>query len=149
MPVSDELVADPGFERSLAGWEIDSGSAMARMPWSHSGQYGALIVRTASGRAPIRVARRPNFDISSTGRCTASMWIAGSPGLTAKLRLREYRQGQRTGNESTELTLVPGWNLLQVDISGTREDQLALDLSFADAASLQGVLLDDVSVTCH
>ena len=50
IPRGDELLANPNFERGIAGWEAEDGTLAGRTPLAHSGGFAAVLIRADLGR---------------------------------------------------------------------------------------------------
>jgi hypothetical protein len=144
-PRGDELLANPDFERGIAGWEAEDGTLAGRTPLAHSGDFAAVLIRAdlaGTGHA------RFTTSVPASGTCLANGWVAGPAGGAAVIRLRGYTSASSDdASARQEITLVRGWNRVSVAMSGV-EGSLRLDTYLSDAAPGQGILLDDLSLKC-
>jgi hypothetical protein len=151
-PSTQEYVGNPGFEGSLIGWNPNAGTLISRVTTGHSGSYAACLRRSSSaGEAQLN--DHPNWQLSTTAgsTCTASAWVKGPRGLEVAIRLREYRNGVRVGNQSFTMILPDTkWHNIKtaLKVSGNGN---AMDLNvYAKKLGVgRELLVDDLSEICN
>jgi parallel beta-helix repeat protein len=150
--VTANLVGNPGFEVSTAGWNTSgsgSGVTLARVAGGHSGGFAARLSRTGSGTGTCTLNDAPNWvTTTEAGAYTASLWVrADSPGATLKLRVREYA-GPLVGSELTEATLTTSWQQVSVTYTPGSPGSSTLDLNAYVTGAAAGTCFyaDDVAL---
>jgi hypothetical protein len=149
--VSTNLIANPDFEADTAGWQAGSSSAsLTRVADGHSGAWSAQVSNSVAG-AQCALDDKPNsVAVTAAGPYTARIWVrSDTPGLTFKLRMREFNGGTTVGSASTTVTLTGTWQLVTVTYTPTVPGSSSLDLQAYTSNSPVGVCFqaDDVSLT--
>ncbi len=146
-----ELVGNPGFEVDTSGWKIDaSGNTLSRVGGGHSGNWAAEISNAVAG-GNCGLDDTPSWvGVTQAGTYAVSLWArSDTPGLTLKLRVREYVNGVRQGSLVASMALTSSWQRLTADYIPVAPGQSNLDVEAFTAASPVGVCFhaDDVSIT--
>jgi hypothetical protein len=108
---SSNLIGNPGFEVDTSGWKGDaSANTLSRVAGGHSGDWAAEISNSAAG-VNCGLDDKPSWvSFTQAGTYTASIWArSDTPGLTLKLRLREYASGVQQGSVTTSMALTSSW----------------------------------------
>jgi hypothetical protein len=141
------LATNAGFELGLGGWESNEGTLLSRSPQSHTGSFSASLVRIGpAGHALLN--DRPNLVATPAALCTASAWVRGPAGAEVKIRLREYRGGNRHASDSVSAPLTGSWQQVTVSVAPVVGGALDLDIYGRDFAPGQALLVDDVREVC-
>jgi hypothetical protein len=142
------LLADPGFERGLAGWTPLGGASLRRSAARHAGAAAALLARGAT--APAAPGLAAGVGGSRVGRgWQASAWVrATRPGTSVTIALRESAHGRVDSADEFELVLGDtAWHQLAVvhagSVPGSALEVAIVAPGLPDGA---GVLVDDVAV---
>jgi hypothetical protein len=149
--IGPNLVANPGFEGTLAGWAPTFNNTLTLSPIAHRGSWAALITAPDSIRSfglndsPDAIAAAD----SDWARYRFSAWVRAAAGSgTARLRVREYRGLEFEGSTQTGSTPIDGnWRHLVVSVltvfQGSHFDfQVLMDPNAPNAA----LLVDDVAI---
>src|SRR6266508_1462946 len=146
-------VGNPRAEVDLSGRNSSgsvSGTTLARdVTVAHSGVASFKLV-APSKTGDVALNDSPNWVTSSpsTG-CTASAWVKGPAGATAKIRFREYANGSNVGAKSTQLVLPDsGWQLISVTKAVAVGNSIDLAIYGYRFTSGQAFWVDDVSEDC-
>ena len=146
-----ELVGNPGFEVDTSGWAGDaSANTLSRVAGGHSGGWAAAISNTLAG-GNCGLNDKPNW-VSTTGAgaYTARIWArSDTPGLTLKLRIREFASGVQQGSVTTSLALTSSWQQVTAAYTPVAPGLSTLDFEAFTANSPVGVCFqaDDASIT--
>jgi len=149
VPTAPNLVANPGFESGLSGWNTGtSQTTLTRFcTIAHSGSCSAQIGRsTSTGDAVLDDS--PNTISSTTAGATyaASTWVRAPYGRSVTLRLREYRGSSVVQYRTVVVTAIGGWQQITVSsppaMGGT---SISLDVLVSLTTSLQAQV-DDVTL---
>jgi hypothetical protein len=146
-----ELVGNPGFEVNTSGWAGDaSANTLSRVGGGHSGGWAASISNTLAG-GNCGLNDKPNW-VSTTeaGAYTASIWArSDTPGLTLKLRLREFASGVQQGSVTTSLALTSSWQQVTAVYTPVAPGPSNIDFEAFTSNSPVGVCFqaDDASIT--
>ena len=96
----EQPVGNPGFEVDTSGWKGDAtANTLSRVAGGHSGGWAAEVSNTLAG-GNCGLDDKPSW-VSATqaGPYTVSIWArSDTPGLTLKLRVREYVSGVQQGS---------------------------------------------------
>jgi hypothetical protein len=146
-----ELIGNPGFEVNTSGWTGDaSTNTLSRVAGGHSGGWAAAISNTLAG-GNCGLNDKPNWvSVTEAGAYTASIWArSDTPGLTLKLRQREYVSGVLQGSVSTSLALTSTWQQVTAVYTPVAPGLSTLDFEAFTANSPVGVCFqaDDASIT--
>jgi parallel beta-helix repeat protein len=149
------LVANPGFESDLTGWNTSgsgAGISLTRAAGGHSGSWSARLQNTGTGASSCLLNDSPNWVTkTSTGTYTASLWArADSAGAVLKLRLREYDGSVLVGTSVIPtITLSTAWQELSVSYAAASPGTSTLDLSAYVSGAAPGTCFyaDDVVLT--
>jgi hypothetical protein len=145
------LVGNPGFEVDTSGWKGDASSnTLSRVAGGHSGGWAAEISNSVAG-GNCGIDDKPSW-VSTTqaGGYPVSIWArSDTPGLTLKLRVREYVGGVLQGSASSTLDLSSSWQQVSLSYLPEAPGQSSLDVDAFTANSPVGVCFqaDDVSIT--
>jgi hypothetical protein len=144
-------VGNPGFEVDTSGWKGDAAAnTLSRVAGGHSGGWAVEVSNTAAG-GNCGLDDKPGWvSVTQAGTYTTSIWArSDTPGLTLKLRVREFVSGVQQGAGSASLALTPSWQQLLVDYSPVAPGQSSLDIDAYTSNSPAGVCFhaDDASVT--
>jgi WD40-like Beta Propeller Repeat len=148
---SSNLVGNPGFEVDTSGWKGDaSTNTLSRVAGGHTGGWAAAISNSVAGGA-CGIDDKPSW-VSATeaGAYTVSIWArSDTPGLTLKLRVREYVGGVLQGSVSPSLALTSSWQQVTAVYTPVAPGTSSLDVEAFVSSSPVGVcfLADDASIT--
>ena len=145
-----ELVGNPGFEVDAAGWAVEAAAnTLSRVAGGHSGGWAAEISTTAPGTCGLN--DKPNWVTSpQAGTYTISLWArSDTPGLTLKLRVREFAGGVQQGSVAPTMALTPSWQQLAATYTPVASGPSSLDVEAFSTTSPVGVCFqaDDASIT--
>ena len=90
-------VGNPGFEVDTSGWKGDlTTNTLNRVAGGHSGGWAAQVSNTLAG-GNCGLDDKPSWvTATQAGPYTVSIWArSDTPGLTLKLRVREFVSGSR------------------------------------------------------
>jgi parallel beta-helix repeat protein len=149
---AQELVGNPGFESSTAGWAGSPGGiTVTRVAGGHSGGWAGRVNNGNGGNAAnCTLNDSPNWVAQSqAGTYSVSLWVrAGSPGATFKLRIREYAGSSSVGSQTVTSTLTTNWQRVNlnytVDSPGSTLDFSAYSMQAPPGTCF---FADDVSIT--
>jgi hypothetical protein len=146
-----QLVGNPGFEVDLTGWQRDASSTtLSRVAGGHTGGWAAETTNTLAG-GNCGLDDKPNWvSVTEAGAYTASMWVrSDTPGLTLKLRVREYASGVLQGSITTSVALTPSWQQVTAVYTPVAPGLSSLDLGVYTSNTPVGVCFqaDDASIT--
>jgi Carbohydrate binding domain len=146
---SSDLIGNPGFEVDTSGWTGDaSANTLRRVAGGHSGDWAVEISNTSAGGA-CGLNDKPNWvSVTEPGTYTASIWArSDTPGLTLRLRVREYASGVLRGSVSTTMTLTSSWQQVTAVYTPVAPGLSTLDFEAYTANSPAGVCFqaDDAS----
>ncbi|HVE24998.1 MAG TPA: carbohydrate binding domain-containing protein [Sporichthya sp.] len=117
VPPSGELVANPGFEASLSGWNTGtSGTTLIRdCALAHSGACSAEVGRTGSTGDAV-LDDSPNTVASSMRGAVyaGSAWVKAPAGRSVTVRVREYRNSKLVRVKTSVATGTGSWQQLRV-----------------------------------
>ena len=97
---ASNLVGNPGFEVDTSGWKGDAAAnTLSRVAGGHSGGWAAEVSNTVAG-GNCGLDDKPSWvSFTQAGPYTVSIWArSDTPGLTLKLRVREYVSGVLQGS---------------------------------------------------
>jgi hypothetical protein len=146
-----DLIGNPGFESDTSGWQTaTSANTLSRVADGHSGGWAAQLSNTSAG-GNCGLDDKPSW-VSTTqaGAYTASIWVrSDTPGLTFRLRVREYSSGALQGSVSTSVTPTSSWQQLTVVYAPVAPGQSSLDFQAYTSSSPVGVCFqaDDASIS--
>ena len=152
VPPEPNLVGNPSFEVSTAGWGSPSGGTLARVAGGFDGNF-ALQISAPAGGGSFEADDAPNW-IASTSAAGAtyrfSAWLrAGTGAGSARLRVREFVGTKSSGGpkQSNSVTLSPTWQLVTVDFV-TRNAGSTLDFTivYTPVGVNESFLTDNVSI---
>jgi hypothetical protein len=148
--VLDNLVGNPGFEVDTSGWNVAAAAnTITRVAGGRSGGWAVEAANTAAG-GNCGLNDKPNWvPVTDAGAYTAGVWArSDTPGLTLRLRIREFLGGVLQGTVTNNLPLTSSWQ--QVTLTRTPSAPgSALDVDFFTFNTPVGVCFqaDDVSIT--
>ena len=111
LEASTNLVGNPGFEADTSGWAGDvAANTLGRVAGGHSGSWAAEVSNTVVGGV-CGLTDKPSWvSFTQAGAYTVSLWLrSDTPGLTARLRVREYAGGVLQGSVTTSMALTTSW----------------------------------------
>ena len=152
MPGLPNLVGNPGFEASTAGWgPVGTGITLQRVAGGYGGAWSALLSNSSAAPATVTLNDSPNWiGVTRAGTYTASLWVrADSPGQVLKLKLREYQGSTLLGQPLTSVTLTTSWQLVTVQYAPVAAGNSTLDLTAYVSNAPVGATfyVDDASIT--
>ncbi len=149
--IGPNLVTNPSFESSLAGWGGLINTVVERIADAHEGSY-ALRAVSPDSVAEFGVNDSPNWIVAapdSGSRYRLSAWIKSpTPGFSAQLRIREFLLRTRTQTVgSAWIYPTSEWQYVEFEASAlaagaTLDFQIVTRL----AAPRSQLLIDDVSI---
>jgi hypothetical protein len=147
---ASNLIGNPGFEVDTSGWKGDvSTNTLSRVAGGHSGGWAAEVSNTLAG-GNCGLDDKPSWvSFTQAGAYTASIWArSDTPGLTLKLRVREYASGVLQGSVSRSLALTSSWQQVTAVYTPVAPGS-SLDFEAFMANSPVGVCFqaDDASIT--
>jgi hypothetical protein len=145
------LIGNPGFEVNTAGWQAGASfNTLTRVAGGHSGGWAAQLSNSTAG-AQCTLDDKPNFvAVTQSGPYTARIWArSDTPGLSLKLRIREYNAGTQVLSVSTTVPLTTSWQQVSVVITPVAPGQSNLDFQAYTSSTPVGVCFqaDDASLT--
>ena len=145
------LIGNPGFEVDTSGWKGEvAANTLTRVAGGHSGGWAAEVSNTVAGGA-CGLDDKPSWvGLTQAGTYTVSIWArSDTPGLTLRLRVREYVSGVQQGSVSTLVTLTSSWQQVTRAYTPVAPGQSSLDVEAFTANSPVGVCFqaDDASIT--
>ena len=145
------LIGNPGFEVDTSGWEAGAAfNTLSRVAGGHAGGWASQLSNTSAG-AQCTLDDKPSWvGVTQAGAYTLSIWArSDTPGLTFKLRIREYKSGAQQGSLSTTVTLTSSWQQVTVVYTPVTPGQSNLDYQAFTVNSPVGVCFqaDDASIT--
>ena len=148
---SSDLIGNPGFEVDTSGWKGDvSTNTLSRVAGGHSGGWAAEVSNTLAG-GNCGLDDKPSWvSVTQAGAYTASIWArSDTPGLTLKLRVREYVSGVQQGSVSTSVALTSSWQQVTAVYTPVAPGLSSLDFEAFTVNSPVGVCFqaDDASIT--
>jgi len=148
---SSELIGNPGFEADTSGWKGEaSTNALSRVAGGHSGGWAAEVSNTVAG-ANCGLDDKPSWvSVTQAGAYTASIWArSDTPGLTLKLRVREYVGGAKQGSVVQTMDLSSSWQQVSAVYTPVAPGSSSLDFEAFTSTAPLGVCMqaDDASIT--
>ena len=148
---SGNLIGNPGFEVDTSGWKGDAtANTLSRVASGHSGGWAAEVSNTQAGGS-CGLDDKPSWvSFTQAGTYTASIWTrSDTPGLTVKLRVREYVSGVLQGSVTQSMALTSSWQRVTAVYTPVAPGQSSLDFEAFTSNSPVGVCLqaDDASIT--
>ena len=148
--VSD-LVGNPGFEVDTSGWKGDlTTNTLNRVAGGHSGAWAVAVSNTLAG-GNCGIDDKPSWvTATQAGPYTVSIWArSDTPGLTLKLRVREFVSGTQKGSVSPSLPLTSSWQQVTAVYTPVSPGLSSLDVEAFTVGSPVGVCFqaDDASIT--
>ena len=148
---SSNLIGNPGFEVDTVGWKGDaSTNTLGRVASGHSGGWAAEVSNTLAG-GNCGLDDKPSWvSFTEAGAYTASIWArSDTPGLTLKLRVREYVNGVLRGSVSPSVALTSSWQQVTAVYTPVAPGLSSLDFEAFTINSPVGVCFqaDDASIT--
>jgi Carbohydrate binding domain len=147
---SSNLIGNPGFEVDTSGWKGDAAAnTVSRVAGGHSGAWAAEVSNTSAG-GNCGIDDKPSWvSFTQAGPYTASIWArSDTPGLTVKLRVREYVSGVLQGSVVRSMALTPSWQQVTAAYTPVAPGS-SLDFETFTSNSPVGVCFqaDDASIT--
>jgi hypothetical protein len=148
---SSELIGNPGFEVDTSGWKGEAAAnTLSRVAGGHSGAWAAHVSTNQAG-GNCGLDDQPSWvSFTQTGDYTASIWArSDTPGLTLKLRVREYLGGVRQGTVTESMPLTPSWQQVTASYTPVAPGQSSLDYEAFTSNTPVGMCFqaDDASIT--
>ena len=152
--VSGNLVANPGFETSLSGWNTagsTAGIVLDRVAGGHSGGWAARASNSTAATGTCTLNDAPNVVTSTAeGSYTASMWVrAETGGSTLRLRIREYQGTALVQTVTENVGLTTSWQQVTLVLhQPAAVGSSSLDLNAYVVGAAPGVCFDadDISL---
>jgi PKD repeat protein len=150
--VLGNLIGNPGFETSTAGWNtILTGTTLARAAGGHSGGWSALLTNTGTSSTTLGLNDSPNWVTATrTGTTyTASVWVrSDSPGAVVKLKVREYTGSTAVGSTSASVSLTTAWQQVLLGYAPVAGGSSSLDFQLYLSSAPPGTSFraDDAAV---
>jgi hypothetical protein len=146
-----DLIGNPGFETDTSGWKGEvATNTLSRVAGGHSGGWAAEVSNTVAG-ASCGLDDQPSWvSLTQAGTYTASIWArSDTPGLTLRLRLREYAGGVLQGSVSPTMALSSSWQQLSAVYTPVAPGSSSLDFEAFTSNAPLGVCMqaDDASIT--
>jgi hypothetical protein len=127
-----------------------STNTLSRVAGGHSGGWAAEVSNTLAG-GNCGLDDKPSWvSVTQAGAYTASIWArSDTPGLTLKLRVREYVSGVQQGSVSTTVALTSWWQQVTAVYTPVAPGLSSLDFEAFTVNSPVGVCFqaDDASIT--
>ncbi len=151
LPPGTNLIGNPGFEVDTSGWKGDaSTNTVSRVAGGHSGSWAAEASNTLAGGS-CGLDDKPSWvSVTEAGAYTLSIWArSDTPGLTLKLRVREYVNGVLRGSVSPSVVLTSSWQQVTAVYTPVAPGLSSLDFEAFTSNSPVGVCFqaDDASIT--
>ena len=151
VPPPPELIGNPGFELGTSGWQGEvSTNTLSRVAGGHSGGWAAQISNSQAG-GTCGLDDKPSWvSVTQAGPYTASIWVrSDTPGLTLRLRVREFASGVQQGSTTSTVALTTSWQRVTVTYTPVAPGQSSLDFEAYTLNSPVGVCFqaDDASIT--
>jgi hypothetical protein len=113
------VVANPGFEVNLSGWDTSgsgAGITLARVRGGHSGGWAAKVSNTSRTTATAVLEDSPNWVATTTaGTYTGSVWVrSDTAGALLKLGFQEQSGGSLIGSQIAQMSLTTAWRQVTV-----------------------------------
>jgi hypothetical protein len=148
---ASNLVGNPGFEVDTSGWKGDATTnTLSRVAGGNSGSWAAEISNTLAGGS-CGLDDKPSWvSFTQAGAYNASIWArSDTPGLTLKLRVREYASGVLQGSVTKSVALTSSWQQVTAVYTPVVPGVSSLDFEAFTANSPVGVCFqaDDASIT--
>ena len=145
------LIGNPGFEVDMSGWKGDaSTNTLSRVAGGHSGSWAAEVSNTLAGGS-CGLDDKPGWvSVTEAGAYTLSIWArSDTPGLSLKLRVREYASGVLQGSVSPSVVLTSSWQQVTAVYTPVAPGLSSLDFEAFTSNSPVGVCFqaDDASIT--
>ena len=151
-PPSANLVGNPSFESSTAGWAGLDGATIQRVEGGHDGGYSLEVRGPAGSTGKFSVNDSPNWVEAAPAAGTVyqfSAWVrAATVAGNAQLRVRQYLNRVHQGTWYSPLVkLGPTWQRVTLDVSAVAAGA-TLDLQVMDAPLAGGEVFqtDDISI---
>ncbi|MGY1805947.1 hypothetical protein ACI8AF_01100 [Blastococcus sp. SYSU D00669] len=144
------LVGNPGFETDTAGWAGDvAANTLSRVAGGHSGDWAAAVTNSVAGGV-CGLTDKPSWvSFTQAGAYTAGVWVrSDTPGLTVRLRVREYAGGVLQGSVTASVAVTTSWQLLTTAYTPVAPGS-SLDFEVYSTGAPVGVCFqaDDASLT--
>ena len=151
LPPASNLIGNAGFEVDTSGWKGDAtANTLSRVAGGHSGGWAAEVSNTLAGGS-CGLDDKPSWvGLTQAGAYTASIWArSDTPGLTVRLRVREFASGVLQGSVSTSVALTSSWQQVTAAYAPVAPGLSSLDFEAFTANSPVGVCFqaDDASIT--
>ena len=152
-PPPVNLVGNPGFETSSAGWTpLGQGVTLTRSTGGHSGSWCGQLLNTGSSSVTAELNDNSNWvTTTASGTYTVSAWVrsASSSNSQLTLKLQEFSGTKRIGIAQSKVTLSSSWKQISLTYvaSTPSKSTLDLDLFVQRLAGGSSFFVDDVSIT--
>jgi len=148
---SSELVGNQGFEVDTSGWKADAAAnTLSRVAGGHSGGWAAEVSNTQAG-GNCGLDDKPSWvTLTQNGTYAVSIWArSDTPGLTLKLRVREYVGGAKQGTATESMELTSSWRQVSIAYTPVAPGTSSLDVDAFTSNSPVGLCFqaDDASIT--
>jgi hypothetical protein len=146
------LVGNPSFETSSAGWAGLDGATIQRVEGGHLGPYCLEVRGPVGTTGTFSVNDSPNWVVAAPAAGMVyrfEAWVRSETALgSAKLRVRQYAGQAHLGTVwSSSLKLGPDWQKVTLDVTAAMAG-VTLDWQIMDAPVAPGEVFqtDDVSI---
>jgi hypothetical protein len=144
------LVADPGFEASVAGWLAIGGARLGRAQVAWSGRWAGGFTPGGPGDQGMAL---PQVARCTPGRTyAAAVWVRASrPGTVVQVTLLEVADGRRLAADTVGAVLRLGrWQRVEVTHQAHRPGaDLAFEVVLPRGSPRATVLVDDLELVAH
>ena len=145
------LITNPGFETDTSGWQAGAAfNSLTRVAGGHSGGWAAQLSNSSAGAQCTLDDKPSSVAVTQAGAYTARIWVrSDTPGLSFKLRVREFNGSTTVGSVTTTVTLTSSWQQVTVVYTPVVPGTSNLDIQAYTTSSPVGVCFqaDDVSLT--
>lgn len=144
------LVADPGFEASVAGWLAIGGAKVGRAPVARAGRWAGGFTPTGPGDQGMALTQVLRCTPGST--YAAAVWVRASrPGTVVQVTLLEVADGRRLAADTIGAVLRLGrWQRVEVTHQAHRPGAaLAFEVVLPQGSPRATVLVDDLALVAH
>ena len=150
--VGDNLVANPGFEQDLAGWDAGgvAGSTLSRVEGGHTGSWAARLTNTSTAPVTVSLNDSPNTVATSrAGTYAGSAWVrSDTAGAKLYLRVREYKGSTKVSEKIVAVTLSTQWQQVSATLTPVSPGTTSIEVATAvySAAPNASYYVDDVEL---
>jgi hypothetical protein len=140
------LVANPGFEAGLEGWQSLGGAGLERVGSPREGDWAAQLSR-GSARSP-GLSLADILKVQTIHVYHGTVWVrASQPGTTVQVNLFEALGGKRFAVDTVGAVVGTDWQRLEVAHEGHRAGAtLAVEILAPDLPGGARLLVDDLGI---